>query len=58
MKAVLSNKIFLEFSLNVASKSETFSNFMYDVLNSRQRYNSLFKRLIMELPKTIKEYIF
>ena len=58
MRNLFYNKIFLEFSLNVASRSKTFSKFMYDVLNSRQKYNELFKRMIKELPVVIKEYMF
>ncbi|MEF8880105.1 MAG: geranylgeranyl reductase family protein [Candidatus Thermoplasmatota archaeon] len=58
MRDLFYNKVFLEFSLSVANRSKTFSKFMYDILNSKQRYNELFKRMIKELPKTLKEYLF
>ncbi len=49
------NPRFLKFSINLASKSDTFSTFLYNVLNSEQPYYNIMGRIIIDAPKILKE---
>ncbi len=49
------NHSFLEFSIKLASISDTFSTVLYNVLNSEQPYYNMIGRIIIDTPKILKE---
>jgi len=56
-KDIMYNPQFLDFSVKLAKRSKTYSQLMFDVIANKQDSQTLFKRIIFDLPKTIKEYI-
>ena len=56
MRHMFYNPGFLEHSMKIASKSKTFSDLLYDIMQGKQKYQSLMKRMIIDSPKIIKEY--
>ncbi len=56
MRHMFYNPSFLEQSMKIASKSKTFSSLLYDIMQGKQRYQSLMRRVIIDSPKIIKEY--
>ncbi|MBN1280857.1 MAG: NAD(P)/FAD-dependent oxidoreductase [Candidatus Thermoplasmatota archaeon] len=57
-KDIMYNPYFLDFSVKLAKKSKTYSKLMFDILANKQDSQTLFKRIIFDLPATIKEYVF
>jgi geranylgeranyl reductase family protein len=48
---------FLDYSVKLANRSKTYSQLMFDVISNKQNTETLLYRIIIDLPKTIKEYI-
>jgi geranylgeranyl reductase family protein len=56
-KDLMYNPQFLDFSVKLAKRSKTYSQLMFDIISNKQDSQTLFKRIIVDLPKTIREYI-
>lgn len=57
MRSLFYNPLLLEYSLKIASRSKTFSKFLYDVINSQQKYNHISKRIFDEFPYIFVEFL-
>ncbi|MEM5812478.1 MAG: hypothetical protein QW286_02050, partial [Candidatus Aenigmatarchaeota archaeon] len=55
LKNILYNPYVLEISIRFAKKSKTYSQFLYDIITSRQEYSKLKKRLFYDYKKIIIE---
>ncbi len=51
------NPTILEYSLRLAKKSKTLSNFFYELITNQISQHDLMKRIIKDIPKTFKEFI-
>ena len=51
------NYYLLEFSIKIASRSETFRRILYDLIVSEQEQKTLMKRMIKDLPKVTIELL-
>jgi len=52
------NSRFLEYTIKIAKKSKTFSTFLYEFTMNQIPSKDLMKRIIRDLPNTIKEFVF
>jgi geranylgeranyl reductase family protein len=50
------NPTLLEYSFKIASKSKTFSNFLYETMNNQLPNKEFYKKIIKDLPKILFEY--
>ncbi|MEM0493588.1 MAG: NAD(P)/FAD-dependent oxidoreductase [Candidatus Thermoplasmatota archaeon] len=57
MRRLFYNRFLIENLLKISSKSTSLSAMLYDIVNSKQDYQSLPKRIIMKSPRIIKEYL-
>ena len=52
------NSHFLDYTIKLAKKSRTFSTFLYEYTMNQIPNKDLMKRIVHDLPKTIKEFVF
>ncbi len=58
MRDLFYNQWLIDTSIKLASKSKTFSTFLYDIMTNQIPSNDFLKRIIKDFPRAIKEYIF
>jgi len=51
------NPIILDYSIRLAKRSRTLSTFFYELITNQIPQHDLLKRIIKDIPKTIKEYV-
>ncbi|MCK4634451.1 MAG: geranylgeranyl reductase family protein [Candidatus Aenigmarchaeota archaeon] len=58
LKSLMYNSHFIDLSITIASRSKTFSKLFFDITVSEQEYRTLTRRILKDLPRIIKEFIF